>query len=249
MFRTTVLVVLAVVVVGLAAAYFMRNVLVAQGIEAGSSYALGVETDLASAEVEIMGGSLELNDFEVKNPEGFEADNIMSLRRGKLMVDAGSILDEEVFVDSFIIEGVTLNLEQIDTRGNYKVLLDNIKRLGLETSEDESTRKLRIGYVAIRDIQVSGSLTALGKKYDKSYAVDGFTLKNVGGDAGATIPQVTTELVKALLTRSVAAGGGVMPDGFGKTVLDLKDQGLKQLESEAKDKLKDLSKSLTGGGE
>jgi hypothetical protein len=111
MFKKIVFSVVVLLIVGLAVAYFVRNMLVEKAVEAGSEYALGVEADLGSASLGIRGGSLELNQLAVSNPEGFTAENFLSLRRGIFDVDAGSVLDDEVRVDSFIIEGVTLHLE------------------------------------------------------------------------------------------------------------------------------------------
>ena len=111
MVKKIMLGVFVVVVLGIAAAYIVRNILVERAVEVGSEYALGVKTDLGSASLELTGASLELNDLEIYNPEGFEGKNFMSLRRGVLDVDAGSVLDDEVVVDSFIIEGVRLHFE------------------------------------------------------------------------------------------------------------------------------------------
>ena len=98
MFKKLILAVVILTVVALLVAYFARNMMVETAVEEGTGYALGVETDLGSAGLELGGGSLELNDLEIDNPEGFEADHFMTLRRGMLDVDAGSILDDEVMV-------------------------------------------------------------------------------------------------------------------------------------------------------
>ena len=236
---------IVLVVVAIVAVYFVRNYMVERAVEAGGTYALGVPTDLGSAGLAIRGGSLELNNLEVRNPEGFTAENFLSLRHGFLDVDAGSVLDDEVVVDSLIIEGATLNLEQIDNKGNYRVLMDNIKKVELgESSEKE--QKFRVGLVAVRDVQVTGALTLMGKKYEKSYSVENITLRNVGSDNGATVGQITATVVQAIVSKALAAGSGILPEGFGKGLSDLKDEGLQKIESEATDKLKDLGKSLTG---
>jgi hypothetical protein len=246
MFKKIVLSAVVILIVGLAVAYFVRNMLVKKAVEAGSTYALGVETDLGSAAVEVRGGSLGLNNFEVRNPEGFTSKDFLSLRRGTIDVETGSILEKEVKVDSFIIEGVTLNLEQIDKKGNYQVLLDNIKRLDMSSSKE--SQKFRIGLIALRDINVTGSLSLLGKKVEKSFKLDNFALHDIGSDNGAKISEVTATVVKTLITKALAGGGGLLPEGFGKNLSDLKEQGVEQIKTEATDKLKDLGKSLTGEG-
>lgn len=245
MFKKIALAAIILVLVGLTIAYVVRNTLVEKAVEAGSTYALGVETDLGSASLEIGGGSLGMNNLEISNPQGFTADHFLTLRRGMLDVDAGSVLDKEVVVDSFVIEGVTLNLEQIDRKGNYQVLLDHMKQLDLSSSEE--SQKFRIGLVALRDIKVTGSLSLLGKKVEKSFTLENFALRNVGSDNGAKVSEITATVVKSLISKALAAGGGQLPGGFGQNLGELKDQAVDKVKSEATNKLQDLGKSLTGG--
>ncbi|MDD4051648.1 MAG: hypothetical protein PHR28_07105 [candidate division Zixibacteria bacterium] len=245
MFKKIALTVVILIIVVLASAYFYRNLLVEKAVESGSAYALGVETNLGSARLALGGGSLALNNLTIANPDGFAEKDFLSLRRGVFDVDAGSVLDKEIVVDSFVIEGVTLNLEQIDRKGNFQVLLDHIKQLNMSSSGD--SRKFRFGLIALRDVNVTGSLNLMGKNYEKSFTLDDFSLRNVGGDNGATISQVTATVVKTLITKALASGNGLLPDGFGNNLSDLKDQGVDKIKTEAADKLKDLGKSLTGG--
>jgi hypothetical protein len=244
MFKKIVLWGAVLIIVALAGMYFYRNILVEKAVESGSTYALGVDTNLGSARLAFGGGSIQLNDLAVDNPPGFAADDFLTLRRGLFDVDAGSILDKEVVVDSFVIEGVTLNLEQVDGKGNYQVLLDNIRKLDMSSSGE--SRKFRFDLIALRDITVTGALSLLGKKNEKSFTLDNFTLRNVGGDHGATIGQVTATVVKALISKALSSGSGLLPDGLGKNLSDLKNQGLDNVKTEGLDKLKDLGKSLTG---
>jgi len=244
MLKKMVLSAVVLVIVALVVVYFIRNMLVEKAVETGSAYALGVETNLGSASLEIGGGSLELNNLEISNPEGFTAENFLTLRKGMFDVDAGSVLDDEVIVDSFIIEGITLNLEQIDNKGNYQVLLDHIKQMDMSSSGE--SQKFRIGLIALRDINVTGSLDLLGNKTEKSFKIDNFSLRDVGSDNGAKISEITATVVKTLITKALTSGSGLFPAGFGKNLTDLKDQGLEKVKTEAANKLKDLGKSLTG---
>lgn len=244
MFKKIILWAVVLLIVVLVGVYFVRNMLVERAVEAGSTYALGVETDLGSAALEIRGGSLELNNLEVSNPEGFKTNNFLTLRRGILDVQAGSVLDDEVVVDSFIIEGVTLNLEQKDKNGNYQVLLDNIKKMNLSSSEE--SQRFRIGLIALRDINVTGSLDLMGKSWEKTFKINNFQLRDVGGDTGAKIGEVTATIVKNLISKALSEGNGLLPEGFGKNLSDLKEQGVEKVKTEATDALKGFGESLTG---
>ncbi len=235
-----------VVVVGLIVAYFTRNYLVAEAIESGSSYALGVECELGSANLSIGAGKLELKDFEVRNPDGFDSTDIISIQSGVLDVDEGSVFDDQVVMDSLVLDGIQVNLEQKDRRGNFSELLNNIKNFtGGESSN--SGQRIRIKKVSVRDIGVDASLVLLGKQYQKSFSVDNITLTDVGGETGGTVGQITARILKAVLTKAVSSGKGYLPGDFGNVLSGGVDEAKSKIESEVKDKLKDLGGSLTGG--
>jgi len=128
MIKKLLMLVVLLVVVGLATVYFYRNALVEAAVEESGDYVLGVSTDLGSAGLDIRGGSVTLDNYSISNPDGFEGENFLSLEHGLLDVNSGSILDDEVVIDSLVLEGFRLNLEQIDKKGNYLTILDNLKK-------------------------------------------------------------------------------------------------------------------------
>lgn len=246
MTKRILLLVVVVVVAGLIIAYFTRNYLVKRAIEKGGDYALGVQTVVGSVNLGIGAGRLEMKDLEVRNPEGFDGKDILSIKNADFDVETGSIFGNEVVVDSFVLDGLTVNLQQIDNRGNFSEILGHIKKLDLSSSS-ESQQRFRIKRLVMRDIGASASLILLGKKQaEQSFTIDNFTLKDVGGDKGATIGRLTAIVLHNVLTRAVAAGKKNLPGGFGDLVNSGVKENLQKLESEAKDKLKDLGKGLIG---
>ena len=235
--------ILILLVVLFAVLYFARNMLAETAVEEGSAYALGVETNLGSAKVELGGGSFEMNDYQVNNPEGYESKYFFVLKRGMLDVDAGSVLDDEVKVDSLILEGATISLEVIDGKANFKELLNNLNKLDM--SESESKQKFLIKDLAVRDITVAAAMTLMGKKQlDKTFTVDNLALKNVGGDSGATIAEITATVVKTLIKRATSSGQGLLPEGFNVNVNQLKQDVQNKVEDEATNQLKDIGGKL-----
>jgi hypothetical protein len=236
----------AVAIVGLGATYFARNWLVERAIEAGCTYALGVDTELGGASVDLGGGCLKLNNLEIYNPEGFEAERFLRMRLGVFDLNAGSIFDDQAVVDSFVIEGITLNLEQVGAGGNYAVLMDNIKKVDMSAFSSKEETKYRIGLVAVRDIQVKATLSILGKNVEKTFAIESFTMRNVGGDKGATIGGIIARIVQSIVSKALSAAGGLFTEGFGKAVHSLQNKAEDAVKSEVAGQLKGLGKSLTG---
>lgn len=244
------LVVLVIIV--LAGAYFTRNILVAKAITAGSEYALGTSVDLGSASLAIGAGSLEIVGYTVHNPEGFAAEDFFEVEHGVFDVATGSLLDEQVRIDSVILEGVTLTLEQVNEKGNYRPILDHIRSVDFGQSS-ESDRTFRIDKIALRNVSVRASLELLGtKQYDKNFTLDNFEIATIGSDGGATIGQVSAIVMRDVISRALDKAKAELPGGFGqplqeqlKEKLDgVKDDVKKKLE----DKVKDVGGSLFGGG-
>ncbi|MCB2201807.1 hypothetical protein KQH51_03320 [bacterium] len=244
----TVLLVLIVLV----GAYFTRNTLVAKAITTGSEYALGTAVELGSASLAIGAGSLEIDGYAVHNPEGFEPGNFFEIKHGAFDVATGSLLDEEVRIDSVILEGVTLTLEQINQNGNYRPILDHIRSVDFgESSKSDS--KFRIDKIALRDVSVDASLELLGKpQYQKSFSLDNFEIGNVGSDGGATVGQVSAIVMRAVVSRALDKAKGELPGGFGQPLQEQLQEKLDEVKDDAKnkleDKIKDVGGSLLGGG-
>lgn len=234
-----------VVVLGLAVAYFVRNSLVAAAIEEGSMRTLGVEVELGSASLGVTAASLGLSDYAIRNPEGFEAENLIAIDHGHLDIDAGSVFDNEIVVDSLVLAGINVNLLQVDAGNNAGAVMRNIKT-NVGESSGQSDKKLMIKYLALRDISVSAALTIAGKQqYEGSYSLENFTLENVGGSDGATIGEVAGRVVRAVLTR--AATQGDLPGQLSENLEGLGRSKIEEVKSEVTDKIKGVGKDLLGG--
>ncbi len=240
MIKKLILTVLVLVVVGLTVGYLYRNSLIETAIEESGDYVLGVPTDLGSANLNLTGGSLGLSDYSISNPEGFEGEHFLYLRKGLLDVNSGSILEDEVVVDSLVLEGFRLSLEQIDRKGNYLSILDNLKKF--ETSSSgESEQRLKVNKLMLRDIGVDLSLSLLGKKQaDKSFTVENITLTNVGGAEGTTVGGLIKTVVSEVLSKATVGGQGLPGIDVDAKVDELKSEATEKLEDAAKSKLKDL---------
>ena len=66
MIKKLIMLVGLLVVIGLASVYFYRNTLVETAVEESGDYVLGVSTDLGSANLDLGGGSVDLNDYSIK---------------------------------------------------------------------------------------------------------------------------------------------------------------------------------------
>lgn len=238
MFKKILFAILILFVIFIIGLYFGRNYIVKSAIETGSEYSLGVNTNVGSVNLDLGGKSLELNDYEVKNPKGYEGDFFLNIKQGIIKVGEGSIFANETRVDSLILNGINMSFEIKDQKGNFSVIQNNIKNINLESSP-ESEHKFFIKKLAIRDIKVKAALDFLGQNKDITFTIDNISMENIGGDEGVTISEITTRIMKTLISKAKSSGTDDIPEMF-----NLDSDKRDELKSDVTDKVKDLGGSL-----
>ncbi len=221
-----VVVVGGVLAVGMAADSIARR-----GVEAGATYALGVETTLAGANVGIMSGAFDMRGLRVANPEGFKSDGFMSLGSGGVSVSFGTLRREIVELPHLELADLTVNLERADGKSNYQAIIDNLKRF--ESGKDKPTtgdeKRFVIRRVDVRNVRANVSMLPVGGSLTTvQVVVPEIVLTDVGSDgSGVTLGQAANIITKAVLASIAANAGNLLPADL---VGDLTSQ-LGQLES------------------
>lgn len=237
--RKVILSIILLIIIAIVGIYITRNQLVKSAIEEGTDYSLGVSGSVGSVNLDIQGSSCGLEQYQVKNPEGFDSENLFSISRGYFDVDAGSVFDDELVIDSLIFDSIVVTIEQQDTKTNFQPILDHIKKLDLGSS-DESQKKVKIGKIAFKAVTVDLQATLLNKDYTKKLTINDFTMTDIGGKDGTTVSGVISRISKELLSRSRDAGLNNLPDEYKAKLQDLKESGVEQLKEEVTDQVKDL---------
>jgi hypothetical protein len=238
MFKKILIVILLIFVIAVAGIYIGRSYIVKSAIETGSEYGLGVKTTLGSANLDLGGRSIVLNDYEVSNPEGYNGEFIMNIKHGMIDLGEGSIFADETRIDSLIFNGVNLSFEVKDQKGNFSVIQEKIKKIGMESSS-ENEHKFFIKKLAVRNIKVDAALDFLKQKKSMTFTVDNIIMENIGGDVGVTLSEIAAKLMKTLINRAKSSGSNSIPEMF-----NLDSEKLDELKSDVKDRVKDFGGSL-----
>lgn len=213
--------------------------LVKQVVERGGTYAMGVRTTLAEAEVDSGEGRVTMEGLRVDNPQGFQANAFMTLTGGSVRVVPASILREVVEVPELTLAGIELNLERTADGANYQAILDSLKRFESgekaepDPGEQEGGKKFVVQKLVIRDVSVSARLLGTGNEaIDDAAAVElelpVIELAEVGSAADPmTAGEIVSLVIKTLIQSSLEIGGNRLPT---EMLADLQS-GLEQLSS------------------
>ncbi len=233
------LVVILVLVAAVAAGALYIDALARQGIEGGSTYALGVPTTLDKADLSLLSGEFSMAGLSVANPEGFASPHFLALNDGAVSVSLGTLRQEVVELPTLTLSGISMHLERAGDKSNYKVILENLKRFESGggppgKKPEESGKKFVIRTLEIRDINVHVDLLPVGGELTKvDVPIDVIQLKDVGsGGKSVEMSDLAGVILKTIMTVAVQKGGQLPGDiateltnGLGE-LQNLGDQGI-----------------------
>lgn len=216
--RLVVLVVVLVVLVGAGAfgVLVYADSIVKTAVEKGGTYAFGVPTKLANADVGLISGKLGLDGLDVNNPTGYKSASFMTMGHGGIEVSLGTLRSEVVEVPRLEISDVQVNLEKAEGKANYQVILDNLKKLESgekPASTEKSEKKYVIKEVHVKNVKVHVDLLPVGGTLTQAnITLDAVYLKDIGtAGKGVPLSELASIIVKAVMSAIADKGGGVIP--------------------------------------
>lgn len=128
-----------VIAVGAAVFFLYSNLdeIVRRTTETVTAQVLGVDVSLGGANVDIGNRSVELTDFVIGNPQGFDADEAMSFGAIKVVVtNIQSFRTEEPVIDLIEITSPSITWEQKMSGSNLQQLIKNAQEFAGEDDPD-----------------------------------------------------------------------------------------------------------------
>lgn len=263
---TLLLTPIALLIIAMVVLVMVVNTAAKKGIEAGATYALGVPTTLQNANVSILGGRFGMTGLRVANPSGFKADKFFSLGEGRVAVTLTSLNKDTITLPELTLDTIDVNLERGANGANYKVIMDNLSKLGGKGGEPkpapsgEKEKRFIINELTIRKVTVKADVLgaaagAVGEALGKATGpvtipINEIKLKNVGktgtgvGGSGVTMKELSSIIVQAVLSAAAENGGGLLPaDMLGDLKSGLASlDGLKNMGLEVGGKLQEVGK-------
>ena len=252
-------VLVAVLVIALGAVILYLDAIAKTAVERGATYALGVQTTLASADVAVLASYFRMNGLIVANPAGFQSEHFLELGEGYVDVSIGSLRQETVEFPLLTLTTINMTLEKKGGESNYKVILENLKRLESGEGQDKKMagKKYNIEEVVISDINVEIDLFGVGGELNRARVpIDEIRLTNVGAGGGDTA-EITDVIIKAIMAAIMAKAADLPAElvndlgGQLKGLESLADMGIdqsfdlgKQMDDVANKAVEDATKGL-----
>ena len=201
---------------GAVIAFLFFDSIAERAIERGGTYALGVDTELDSADIGLFSGQFSLDGLHVANPTGFKEPHFLELHQGKLALSPKSLMSDHVEVPLLEITGVHVDLERNQSGTNYGQILKNLERFEStepppEENETGPGKTFALGRLVIRDARANLDFLPIGGEASRvSITIPEIVLENLDSSEMSTA-EICALVVKVLLNAAIEAGAGAIP--------------------------------------
>lgn len=263
--KKLLIVLVVAVLVSFLAVRFGLDPMVRTGVEKGGGAAFGTRSSLADASVSLLGGAIQLKNFEVGNPPGFQSSYALSVGSLEVKTNLASFLGDVVEVERIIVDAPQITLDFTPTSSNLMDLLENLRSHGggeaggtAETPPAEASKdkKFRVDLVQVNGARVTVAQSVLTGAAT-SFTLPDLELKNltnagtpataadsaVGADDALSLAGVLERILGGIVESITKNQSGISPDLLKQLQAGVDLEGLEsRLEEETKALEKDLEK-------
>jgi uncharacterized protein involved in outer membrane biogenesis len=228
--KWALIVITAVIVVGIIAFRLFGDNLIKKGIIKGASSALKVQVELGSVNLWVLGGSVNLKDLVVHNPQGYELPNLMKLGGASVKVRIGSLMSDKVDIDYIILDNIEVSIEQKGFSTNLNDVLKSLpkseKKAPAPSEPAAPGKKLYIKTLEINNVTVNAKLLPIqGKSSEVTFKIAPIKMTDLGSDNKLDVATLTGKILEAIAEGVAKQGADLLPadvtgslkSGLGKT--------------------------------
>ncbi|MHC4758135.1 MAG: DUF748 domain-containing protein [Planctomycetota bacterium] len=218
-------IVILLIVIVLAVTLF-ANTIIKKGVQIGGSRGLGVPVNVDSVNLSIIRGKLQLHNFVVGNPPGYEHEKFLQLKNGVFDLDIGSLMTDTVNIEEITFDGLNVVLEQKTlTKNNIKDILNALPKSEPsdepEQQEKGAPKNLKIAKLQLKDISVQAKLLPVSGKSDTvTFKMSPIVMTDLGTDQKMDFADLSGKIILALAKGIAGEGAGVLPEGMVDSVKD-----------------------------
>lgn len=223
------------------------NRAIKSAVEKAASEALGVEVSIGDISLSIFGGSVELEDLVVANPEGYSGESFLSLGNAKIDVSIKSLLSDTVEIEDMRFSDVSISVEQKGLTNNLQTILDSLPAKD-QSADTGDAKDLRVTYLELKNIRVEVQLLPLpGQISTVPLTIESIEMHDLGTDNKLSIAKLTGKILMEIAAGIAREGADLLPlDMIGPLSSVLKEKGGMVIEAgmELLDKGKDIGEGV-----
>jgi hypothetical protein len=220
-----------------------HNTIISSMVTKAGSLVVGTPVALGKFDLSLS-GKVEIADFTIGNPEGYQNPTAFQLKRIFVDVNLASVLTDEIVVNKVEIDGVSVDFEQKLTTNNLNEIKANVEKniaslqskvtggktsqeaenvaASTEASQSETKENKASKSLLIKQLLVKNTSLTLSNKTLSStitLPVANLEMTNVGGK-GESIPEVVNKVLNAFLksTQNTISSGA---KAIGKIGLEI----------------------------
>ena len=194
-----------VAVGGLMFLYNSKDWIIRNAVVKAVEEATGVSAHLGNLRVELLQGTGALKDFRMGNPKGFSREDLISIKEGKVAVDASAVTSSVVRIKSVDMSGVGILFEGSGKRNNMNALKAQINSRSAkpQSGKVDQAKKIRIDSFVLRNVQVDVRMAGIVKVGNLN--LGDIRMSNLGGTKGASASEIAAQVSNEIASRATTA--------------------------------------------
>ena len=216
MIRKIVIGILALTVACILTTVFFFDAIASRVISRAGTRVLGVTTTVRSTHLGLLDGKSSVSGLKISEPNGFGDGSMISVETASVTAGLSKLLGSDIVIDELSIDGVTVNLVEVNGQVNLQVVATNLTSTDTKeeatpapaTKGDKSAGTVTIRQLKVTIIKVfaTGDSVLIGSK-PVAVTIPDILIKDIGTKTPVSevAAQISTQLMNHLLVAIVEA--------------------------------------------
>jgi hypothetical protein len=209
------IIVLLIVAILVAPSFIDKALKVA--VEKAGTKQLGVGVSVEKVHLNIFNGSIAITGLKIKNPAGYQYENMLEVASINAKANTGSLFSDVVEVNQIDINDIAVVIEQKGLASNVSEVLKNTKGdseakpAPTPSPAEKEGKNVHIASLDIANIGVTAKLLPIPGKADSvKLKIAKLHLSDIGGK-DTSLGEATGKIFKAISAAIATQGAGIIP--------------------------------------
>jgi uncharacterized protein involved in outer membrane biogenesis len=198
---------------------FIIDSILKVSIEKAIRNQLHVGASVSRVHFNLTEGSIEVNDLQIENPQGYDSKNIIELKSISVKANLRTLVSDTVDVNHIRLNDLAVLIEQKGAANNMADILKSMPKkpaAAKEEKKEEITKSkeknIHISEVEIQNIDVTAKLSLVAdQKSTVQLKIPELRISNIGTDKKMTFEDVISRIFNEIANKIATEGGDVLP--------------------------------------